>query len=345
MTIGHRTAGPGRPPLIIAEVAQAHDGSLGMAHSFIDAAASAGADAIKFQTHIASAESTLREPWRIKFSLQDSSRYAYWRRMEFTGDQWHGLKTHATEKGLMFLSSPFSPEAVDLLLHVGVPAWKVASGELDNDPLLNRMLASRLPMLISTGMSDWATIDRTVATCLRAKAAFALFQCTTAYPCPPENVGLNILQDYQARYGCPVGLSDHSGAVYAGLAAVALGASFVEVHVTFDRAMFGPDAPASLNFSELRQLVDGAGQIHKMRASRVDKDAWATQAGSLRNIFGRSLVAREPLAAGAVLSEKNLAVKKPGTGLPPSALPRVVGRRLRRPLAQDEELSESDLEG
>src|SRR5918992_3358857 len=121
--------------MIIAEVAQAHDGSLGMAHAFIDAIATTGADAVKFQTHIASAESTPTEPWRIQFSRQDTSRYDYWKRMEFTEAQWSGLKQHADERGLIFLSSPFSIEAVELLERVGVAAWKVASGEVSNRPL------------------------------------------------------------------------------------------------------------------------------------------------------------------------------------------------------------------
>lgn len=116
--------------MIVAEVAQAHDGSLGMAHAFIDAVANAGADAIKFQTHIAAAESAPHEQWRVKFSYQDATRYDYWRRMEFTPDQWHGLKRHCDARGLTFLSSPFSVDAVDLLTQVGVAAWKVASGEV-----------------------------------------------------------------------------------------------------------------------------------------------------------------------------------------------------------------------
>ena len=130
--IGNCTIGEDQPCLIVAEVAQAHDGSLGMAHAYIDAIADAGADAVKFQTHIAAAESTPQEPWRIKFSQQDATRYDYWQRMEFTEAQWLGLKDHADERGLIFLSSPFSVEAVDLLSRIGVAAWKVPSGETAN---------------------------------------------------------------------------------------------------------------------------------------------------------------------------------------------------------------------
>src|SRR5437763_1720168 len=145
--------------LIIGEVGQAHNGSLGMAHAFIDAIANAGADAVKFQTHIASAESTAAEPWRIRFSPQDSTRYEYWKRMEFSEEQWLGLKKHADERGLLFLSSPFSVEAVQLLQRVGVPAWKVASGEISNVPLFEALARTELPVLMSTGMSDLSEID------------------------------------------------------------------------------------------------------------------------------------------------------------------------------------------
>ena len=139
--------------MVIGEVSQSHDGSLGMAHAFIDAIAKAGADAVKFQTHIAAAESTPQEPWRVKFSKQDASRYDYWKRMEFTSEQWQGLADHAQEKGLIFLSSPFSVEAVGLLERIGMPAWKVASGEVNNKVLLDAMLKTRKPILLSSGMS------------------------------------------------------------------------------------------------------------------------------------------------------------------------------------------------
>src|SRR5882724_7822406 len=156
------SSGFGTPCLIVAEVAQGHDGSLGLAHAFIDAVANAGADAVKFQTHLAAAESTPGEPWRVKFSPQDKSRYDYWKRMEFTEEQWHGLKQHAHERSLQFLSSPFSLEAVDLLARVGVDAWKVASGEIANGSMLERMAATRLPVLLSTGMSPLTEIDEAV---------------------------------------------------------------------------------------------------------------------------------------------------------------------------------------
>src|ERR1017187_5931062 len=153
---------PGAGCIVVGEVAQAHDGSLGMAHAFIDAIADAGVDAVKFQTHIASAESTPAEPWRVKFSVQDPTRYDYWKRMEFSEDAWNGLKKHADERGLWFLSSPFSEQAADLLDRVGVAAWKVASGETSNLPRSERLARDGRPVLLSTGLSPLAEIDAAV---------------------------------------------------------------------------------------------------------------------------------------------------------------------------------------
>lgn len=339
-----REIGPGAPCLIIGEVAQAHDGSLGMAHAYIDAIAAAGADAVKFQTHIASAESTPSEPWRVRFSPQDETRFDYWRRMEFTPDQWAGLRQHAARSGLIFLSSPFSDEAVDLLEEVGVAAWKVASGEVGNHALLERMIRTGLPLLLSSGMSSYDELDAAVSRIRAAHARYAVLQCTTAYPCPAEKIGLNVLDELRRRYDCPVGLSDHSGTVYPSLAAVTLGASVLEVHVTMSREMFGPDVAASVTTSELRHLSDGVRFIERMLASPVAKDAAAEEAAPLRAMFTRSVVARRALAAGTILESGHLAARKPGTGIPPQRMPDIVGRRLRRDVAASALLSEDDLE-
>lgn len=329
--------------LIIAEVAQAHDGSLGTAHAFIDASADAGADAVKFQTHIAAAESTPGEPWRVKFSPQDETRYDYWRRMEFSEAQWHGLKQHADERGLHFLSSPFSTEAVELLSRVGVAAWKIASGEVSNGPMFTRMAATGLPILLSTGMSPLAEIDAAVARVRAATLPLAVLQCTSMYPTPPEKIGLNVLALFRDRYACPVGLSDHSGTIYPGLAAAALGADVLEVHLTLSRRAFGPDVPASVTAEELTQLVEGVRFIEQIHAHPLDKDKMARELAPLRDLFTKSVVVLTDLAAGTILSEKHLTVKKPGTGIPALRLPELIGRQLRRAVPADHLLQEADL--
>ena len=329
---------------VIAEVAQAHDGSLGTAHAYVEAAARAGTDAVKFQTHLAAAESTPSEPWRVPFSRQDASRYDYWRRMEFPEDAWVGLRDHAHELGLEFLSSPFSLEAVELLRRVGVDAWKVASGELGNTALLDAMLADGRPVILSSGMSDLAELDRAVARVRDVGAPLTVLQCTSEYPTPPERVGLNVLGELRDRYGCDVGLSDHSGTVWAGVAAAALGASALEVHVTFSRQAFGPDVPASITVEELAELVAGVRFVTTALEHPVDKDGLAGDMAPVRALFTRSVVARRDLAAGTTLTADDLVAKKPGTGIPADRLPTLVGRRLVRDVAADALLTETDLE-
>lgn len=329
---------------LIAEVGQNHDGSLGTAHAYIDAVAKTGVDAIKFQTHFAAAESTPDEPWRVRFSPQDETRYDYWKRMEFTPAQWHGLAEHAKDAGLIFLSSAFSMEAVELLDSLGVMAWKVGAGEITNLPMLRRMAKSGRAVLLSSGLADWPTLDAAVE-CVRAEGcAVGVFQCTTAYPCPPEKLGLNVIQEIRQRYGCPAGLSDHSGKIYAGLAAATLGAEMIEVHVTLSREAFGPDVPASLTTGELSQLVEGVRFIEKATGARIEKEAMAEELRELRRIFGKSVYTARSIEAGQTLEEADLAVRKPGGGIPADRLEQLLGKRVRRRLLPLTQLREEDVE-
>lgn len=328
--------------LVIGEIAQSHDGSLGMAHAFIDAVANSGANAIKFQTHIAAAESTPQEPWRVKFSKQDASRYDYWKRMEFTPEQWQGLADHAKDKGMIFLSSPFSTEAVDLLENIGMPAWKVASGEVSNKVLLDKMLETGKPILLSSGMSTLEEMDEVVAYVRQTDVEYAVLQCSTAYPCPPEKIGLNLIPHLRERYRCAVGLSDHSGTIYPGLAAVTLGIEVLELHVSFSREMFGPDVPASVTTGELNQLVEGIRFIERMRNNPVDKNSFAEEVLPLRKLFTKSIVAGMDLPSGTVLEEKLLRIKKPGSGLPGERMKDLIGKTLLRNIKADEQILEGD---
>jgi N,N'-diacetyllegionaminate synthase len=331
--------------LVIGEVALSHDGSLGLAHAFVDAIADAGADAVKFQTHIAAAESTPSEPFRVVFSKQDATRYDYWVRMQFTEEEWRGLAEHCRDRGVLFISSPFSNEAVELLERVGQPLWKIASGEVSNARLLDRVLETRAPVLLSTGMSPLAETDAAVARVKAKGVAVGVLQCTTAYPCPPERVGLNLVPFYRERYGCWVGLSDHSATIYPGLAGVALGMDVLELHVALSRQMFGPDVVASVTTTELKDLVTGIRFIERMRGNPLDKDASAHDTAPLRRLFTRSVVVKDALPSGTVLAREHLAIKKPGTGVPPDRLDEVVGRRLTRDVGADHVLMPADVEG
>jgi len=330
--------------LVIAEIAQAHDGSLGTAHAYIDAIADAGADAVKFQTHIAAAESTPSEPWRVKFSRQDTTRYEYWQRMEFTQEQWAGLYQHAVDRDLIFISSPFSIQAVDLLRQTGIDAWKIASGEVGNTVLLQNIAKTGLPVLISSGMSPVSETDGAVKFLQNRNVPFTVFQCSSFYPCPPEKTGLNMLSFFRDRYQCPVGLSDHSGTVYPSFAAVSLGVQMLEVHVTFSRQMFGPDVASSVTMDEFKHLVEGVRFIEAMKDNPVDKESMAQELQPMRELFTKSIVATGELESGTILEARHLTVKKPGTGFAPEKLPELIGSRLVKNVKKDQIIIDEDIE-
>ena len=337
--------GEGCRPYIIAEVAQAHDGSLGLAHAYIEAAASAGANAIKFQTHYASEESTSKEPWRVRFSYQDDSRYDYWERMEFTDSQWKGLKEHADRLGIAFLSTPFSTKAVNLLESIDVPMWKIGSGEINNTPLLKEISATGKPVILSSGMSSLSEIDAAVELLEESNTPYAVLQCTSSYPCPPDLIGLNNISFFKDRYNCPVGLSDHSGSPIAAIAAMALQASIIEVHIVFDKSMFGPDVKSSLTIDELSQVVKASRDIHTMLSSPVDKDSLAEGSmAPLRALFNKSIVLSSDLPSGTVLTEQHFSFKKPGAGMPPGEVNQLIGKVLLKDLPKDHFIEMSDVE-
>lgn len=346
--IGGHVVGAGNPTFLIAEVAQSHDGSLGLAHAFIDGAAAAGADAVKFQTHIAAAESTLDEAFRTAFSTQDDTRFDYWRRMEFTAEQWASLAAHAAHKDLVFLSSAFSIEAVEILKSLGLLAWKVGSGELASNQMLGFIAetaaATAAPVLLSTGMTTFAEVDIAAGLVRDAGAALGVFQCTGRYPSALEDVGLNVMDELADRLGCPVGLSDHSGTVYPALAAIARRADMVEVHIALDKSMFGPDVPVSLTPDQIALLRGARDAVAVMDANPVDNDGMAADLAPMRSLFNKSVAPIRQLAAGTTLEPDMLTEKKPGTGIPAADLPTLVGRVLARDVSPNHLLAIEDLE-
>lgn len=328
---------------IIIEVAQAHDGSLGILHSYIDAVARTGANAIKFQTHIAEAESSSLEPFRVNFSYEDVTRYDYWHRMEFTEEQWGGIKEHCDEVGLEFLSSPFSIAAVELLERLGMKRYKIASGETTNYLMLDRIARTGKPIMLSSGMSSWAELDATLDFLKPYGNELSLFQCTTAYPTQAEEIGLNVIDEMKTRYGLKVGLSDHSGTIYAPLAAVSRGAEMIELHVVFHSEMFGPDAKASLTPEQITEMVKGIRFIERSLANPVDKGVEVIQ-GSVKTAFGKSLAVRHDLPAGHQLKVEDLESKKPGgVGLPAKDYLQVVGQCLAQNMKAQEFLKTEHL--
>ena len=329
--------------LTIAEIAQAHDGSLGILHSYIDALADTGVDVVKFQTHIAAAESSEFEPFRVNFSYQDHSRFDYWKRMEFSQKEWEEIKAHCEDVGLEFMSSPFSNAAVDLLESLGVSRYKIGSGEVSNLLLLDKLASTGKPLILSSGMSSYPELDQAVSFLQTRGSELFLMQCTTAYPTTPSQWGLNVIGEMRSRYHLPVGYSDHSGEIYACLAATALGAEMLEFHVVFDQRMFGPDAKASLSVDQVDALLQGVKKISAALQTPIDKSE-TTSFRDLKNIFEKSLAVNKDLPTGSVLELKDLEAKKPlGMGIPASHYQAIIGKKLTRDMQQWDFIATDDL--
>lgn len=333
-----------RNTFLIAEIGQAHDGSLGILHSYIDALSKTGVHAIKFQTHIAHAESSEFEPFRTKFSYVDQTRYDYWKRMEFTLEQWLGIKKHCDEVGLEFISSPFSNEAVDLLEKVGVQRYKIGSGEVSNFLLLDKIVKLKKPIIVSSGMSTYDELDKTVQFINQYNIDLSILQCTTSYPTPPEKLGLNVIAELKSRYpDKKIGYSDHSGQIYSGIAAVAIGAEILEFHAVFDKKMFGPDASSSLEINEISKLVEGVKFLDRANEHLIDKNN-IEDYKLIRKMFQKSLSINKSLKEGHVIQLEDLESKKPaGHGIEAADFQSVIGKKLIRDMKQWSFLNVDDI--
>ena len=330
-------------PFIIAEIAQAHDGSLGTAHAYIDALSKTGVHAIKFQTHIAEAESSIYEPFRVKFSKQDKTRFDYWKRMEFTLEQWKELKAHCNEVGLEFMSSPFSNAAVDVLEEVGVNRYKIGSGEVTNFLLLEKIAQTKKPVILSSGMSSYDELDKAVDFLKLKDVEYSILQCTTSYPTQPEQYGLNVISELKKRYNVPVGFSDHSAKLETCVAAVALGAEILEFHAVFDKQQFGPDVTSSLTIDDISALVTSVNNIEKALQHPVNKND-NSSFKILKSIFEKSLAINKDLKKGHQLTFDDLEAKKPANkGIAATYFNSIIGKTINRDMKQWDFLTQQDL--
>lgn len=328
---------------LIAEIGQAHGGSLQKAHDYIDALATTGVDAIKFQTHLADAESSIHEPFRVRFSDAYKTRFDYWKAMEFTLQEWKELKQHCDLVGLEFMSSPFSNAAVDLLEQVGVKRYKVGSGEVNNFLLLEKIAQTQKPVILSSGMSSFEELDAAVAFLKLKKLPYSILQCTTAYPTNEKQIGLNVIQQLKERYKVTVGFSDHSANVNTGIAAVSLGAKILEFHVILNSDEIGPDVSSSLTIDEVKNLVTGAHYIYntlKYPITKRDTSAFV----ELKQIFEKSLAVNKALPKGHRLVFSDLEAKKPkGYGINAFEFETVLGKKITRDLDCWEFLNKKDV--
>ena len=330
--------------MIIAEIGIAHDGSLGLAHSYIDALSETGVDVIKFQTHIAEAESSKYEPFRVNFSYQDKTRFDYWKRTEFTINEWETLKKHVEDKNMEFLSTATCIESFELIEKIDVTRYKVGSGDTSNLLLLERISSTGKPIILSNGMSESIELDNTISFLKNKKNEVSLLQCYTSYPTLPQQWGIEEIPILKKKYNIPIGFSDHSGNIYAPLAATALGAEIIEFHVCFDKKIFGPDSKSSLTINQATKLVAGIKDIRKSlkskKASKSDK-----KLKSVKDIIGKSLALKTNINKGAKITLNDLESKKPANmGIPANKFEEVIGKKLKKKMAKGDFLNSKDFE-
>ncbi|MEQ1789920.1 MAG: N-acetylneuraminate synthase family protein [Rickettsiales bacterium] len=328
--------------LIIAEVGSVHDGSFGNACKLIELAANCGADAVKFQTHIPSAETTKNAPMPSYFTGEP--RYEYFARTGFTAEQWKKLSECAHKNNIEFMSSPFSDEAVDLLEAIGISRYKIPSGEVTNIPMLQKIAKTKKPVLLSSGMSNWGELDAAVSALQTSGCTeLSVMQCSSRYPCENSHVGLNIIGEMRARWNLPIGYSDHTLDNDAAIAAVSLGAQSVEKHLTFSRYMYGSDAAHSAEPNQFMALVKSIRAVETMLQNPVSKDA-IDDYGGMKNIFQKSVVSIVEIPKGSIITREMIGFKKPGSGIPAADWEKVVGRKAKNNIAVDTLISHEMME-
>ncbi|MCB5411979.1 pseudaminic acid synthase [Pseudogemmobacter faecipullorum] len=326
MKIENREIGRHQPPYIIAELSANHNGSLETACKVVDEAAKAGADAVKLQTYTADTITIKsdKKEFQIKGGLWHGRTLYDLYEQAYTPWEWHAvLFAHAKKRGITIFSSPFDPTAADFLDELGAPAFKIASFEAIDLPLIRYVAGKRKPMIISTGMANLEEIEEAVQAAREGGCEeLALLHCVSGYPAPPEDYKLATIADMERRFGVPIGLSDHTLNNVSAVAAVALGATVIEKHFTLDRNGGGPDDSFSLEPSDLEQLCRDA-RIAWEAIGSVDYGLKSSERSNA--VFRRSLYAVQDIVKGSVITEEHVRSIRPGYGLAPKHLNQVIG--------------------
>ena len=338
--IGKREVGADNPVYIIAEACDNHLGDLYKAKEMVRRAKLAGCDAVKFQHHLPDEEMLPDIPMSNNFS---EPLYEFLQRCALDIEQHSELKSHCESLGIQYLCTPFSYKAARELADIGVDALKIGSGEMTDLPSLRRMAVElRLPMVISTGMSSYEEIDETYNLLAICGIQFSLLNCISEYPPDYGDINLGVIPIMSDRYPkAVIGHSDHTPDIYTTFAAVALGASIIEKHVTLDKNQVGPDQSVSIDFIDMTLLVDG---VRKVQAALGQRKEVHPKEEEIRRWAFRSLVTINSISQGEEISLKNVWSKRPGTGIPSRYLDQVIGRKVVKNLSKDHVLSWDDLE-
>lgn len=342
---GRRIANDSRC-FVIAEAGVNHNGEAELAHRLVDAVADAKADAIKFQTFNADAlvtGSARRARYQVDNTGSDSSQFEMIKALELPAETFLELREHALRRGLLFISTPFDEASADVLDGIGVPAFKVSSGDLNNHQLLEHIAAKGKPMIISTGMATLGEIDDALRCLAEAGAAeVCALQCTSSYPAPPDQINLRVMETLRRAFGIPIGYSDHTIGIPVSVAAAALGAAVIEKHVTLDRNLPGPDHRASLEPAELTRLLMEIREVEDALGSPVKRPVPVEE--DTRDVARRSLFAGRNIAAGSIIVKADLVALRPGTGISPDRRHAVLGQKARHNIPAGTALTYSDLQ-
>ena len=340
--IGNRTIGDDQPPLVLVEVGINHEGSLDKALQLVDAAVAAGAEVVKFQCHITEQEMVPTD--MTPGAISTEKLWDIIKRCELTAGEERTVQEYCKSKGVTYLSTPFSREAADRLDEMGVPAFKIGSGECNNIPLLEHIAAKGKPMILSTGMNDLSSVRRSVEAIRAFGVPLALMHCTSMYPTPYENVRLGAVTQLREQFpGTPIGLSDHSLNIWTCLGAVSLGASLLEKHFTISRQWPGPDTGISIEPTELHDLIEGARAIWQARGGLKTR---LQEEQPVIDFAYATVVTIAAVKKGQSFGYDNLWVKRPGTGrILAAELRDVIGRKSLRDIPADVHVQPEDIEG
>tara|TARA_Y100000590_G_scaffold469585_1_gene658413 strand:- start:1763 stop:2752 length:990 start_codon:yes stop_codon:yes gene_type:complete len=316
---------------LIAEIGSVHNGSYKKAIKLIELAKSVGADIVKFQMHIAEEETLKNAPNPSYFKKE--SRFNYFKRIEFSVNEWIKLYKFSKKKKIKFMVSPFSIKAIDILEKTGCDYYKIASGEVTNLQLLKKIIKTKKKIFLSSGMSNWKELDQAVNILKKGKD-LVIMQCTSLYPCSHKKVGLNIINQMLKKYKFDIGFSDHTTEITAAISAATIGAKFIEKHLTISRRMYGSDAKNSMEPKEFKELAKNLKNVDEMISFPLNKNN-LSDFKNTRIIFQKSIVSKKKLKKGHKINLSDLDFKKPGDGIYPNMLQLILGKKIKKNISKD----------
>ena len=323
--------------IIIAEIGSTHDGSINLAKKSIEVAAKSGADAVKFQMHIAEEETLKNAPSPKYFNKEP--RFDYFKRTAFTFKQWKKIINHCKKNKVEFLCSPFSSKAVDILEKLKVKKYKIPSGEVTNLPMLKKIAKTNKQVLLSTGMSNWKEIKN--ASSIFKKKNLIVLQCSSQYPCSLNNVGVNIFEEIKKKIKCDFGYSDHTIGFSASFLAASLGAKVIEKHFTLSKKLYGSDAKFSMEPPDFKFFCKTLKEIWEIKKRPIDKNNMNKYL-TMKRDFEKSIVSKKFIKKGKIVTINDLDFKKPGNGISPDNIKKIIGKKVKKNIKHNVILKLSD---